>query len=92
MADTRDKLIELLIDCPDIVRAWCGEYQEAADYLLANGVIPVKHGRWIERTHDDGDGVGYILYHCSLCDTPDARKRNYCRECGAKMDGGEENV
>jgi hypothetical protein len=64
---------------------------EMIDSIPAADVEEVRHGRWIEHTHDDGDGVGYILYHCSLCDTPDARERNYCRECGAKMDGGKEN-
>ena len=45
----------------------------------------VEHGFWIERTHDDGFGA-YDMLHCSRCDTPSARNRKYCYECGAAMD------
>ena len=47
MSDTREKLKQLLKDNENIVRAWCGSYEDAADYLIANGVtvqgwIPVS--------------------------------------------------
>ncbi len=50
---------------------------------------PVRHGRWIS---DEAD----ILFHCSKCgvqistswDYKDLQW-NYCPDCGAKMDGGE---
>lgn len=42
-------------------------------------------GRWIEKEHKDERG-DYILLHCSLCDEPNARKKNYCPNCGAKME------
>jgi hypothetical protein len=41
-----------------------------------------KSGRWIPRMYDNS----YILYHCSECCAPNARERNYCHNCGAKMD------
>lgn len=44
----------------------------------------IKHGTWVPRQHDDGFGP-YALSHCSECDCPNANKRNYCPECGAKM-------
>lgn len=54
---------------------------------------PVRHGEWIEST------VCVGFYECSQCRS---RKRgnqpffdsvwNYCPNCGAKMDGGKENV
>ena len=39
-----------------------------------------KHGRWIWKDH-------YLV--CSECGKENDRK-NYCPNCGAKMDGGEE--
>ena len=46
----------------------------------------VVHGRWIEKEYCEPWG-GYYLFHCSECDTPNAQERNYCPNCGAKMDG-----
>ena len=42
-------------------------------------------GRWVEREHEDARG-NYNLFHCSRCDEPNARKKNYCPNCGAKME------
>lgn len=42
-------------------------------------------GEWIEREHEDERG-DYVLFHCSRCDEPSARKKNYCSNCGAKME------
>ena len=43
---------------------------------------PVRHGKWIF------GGDGCVL--CSVCDeeVPNYIHRNYCPNCGAKMDGG----
>jgi hypothetical protein len=46
--------------------------------------VPVVHGRWIGCWHYHPQG-GYHLWHCSKCDAPSVRKRNYCYECGVKM-------
>ena len=52
-------------------------------------VAPVKHGHWVKEKSDV-----LIHWHCSVCkncyylEEPNA---NYCPNCGAKMDGGEEN-
>ena len=51
-------------------------------------------GKWIEQT----DYVGDTYYECSVCKepwttiegTPMQNFMNYCPNCGAKMDGGEE--
>lgn len=45
---------------------------------------PVRYGRWIAREYDDGFGP-YKMYHCSECDTREAKKEKYCRECGVRM-------
>ena len=55
-------------------------------------VAPVRHGRWIS---DEAD----VLFHCSECETQistswdyDDLQWNYCPDCGAKMDGGEDDA
>lgn len=55
---------------------------------------PVVHGRWIE--------VGDFIWKCSVCGAEDCYayiwgevKRQddlYCPKCGAKMDGGDNDV
>ena len=55
-------------------------------------VAPVRHGHWI-----DWGGFGSLYngfipeYKCSVCNSILHSKRSYCGNCGAKMDGGEEN-
>lgn len=46
-----------------------------------------RNAQWIEKVYDEVPHEPYLLYHCSLCDEPNARKKNYCPNCGAKMDG-----
>ena len=54
--------------------------------LTAADVQPVVHGKWETEICDDGYGA-YNLFVCSLCRSESAKRFNYCRECGAKMDG-----
>ena len=42
---------------------------------------PIKHGRWIKR----GDNS----WECSVCHEISCCNGNYCVDCGAKMDGAE---
>ena len=60
------------------------------DDIPAADVAPVRHGRWearaIPRSDPDGDWIA-LEYHCSLCNRLEYRKENYCPNCGAKMDG-----
>ena len=56
-----------------------------ADFPAAD-VVPVVHGRWIA-SHDE-------FCACSICKYPvyvGWNQTNYCPNCGAKMDGGDEN-
>ena len=55
---------------------------------------PVRHGRWIDMQEDDAtEGV----WRCSVCGfdgyfdimTPKECGENYCHNCGAKMDGDD---
>ena len=52
-------------------------------------VAPVRHGRWIEK---EKYTFG-VLYDCSICDNrilDNDHSWNYCPNCGAKMDGGDD--
>lgn len=44
----------------------------------------LRTGKWVVKDHGD-----FLLYHCSECDNPSAKARNYCAECGAQMDEEE---
>lgn len=62
----------------------------AIDSLPAANVVEVQHGRW--KLHDNGDGT------CSQCGIRQKHIwdmdgwQNYCGHCGAKMDGGQDDV
>lgn len=53
--------------------------------------VEVVHGKWIEKEYCEPSG-GYYLFHCSECCAPNAMERNYCPNCGAKMDGGNDDA
>ena len=56
--------------------------------MPAADVAPVRHGRWVEK---EKYTFG-IMYDCSLCENrilDNGHPWNYCPNCGAKMDGGE---
>lgn len=51
-------------------------------------VVEVKHGRWIEVCPYKAGEVWYC--RCSVCGHYELlNNRAYCADCGAKMDGGE---
>ena len=65
------------------------EIEEAINTAPAADVVPVVHGRWIQ--------VDSTKCRCSHCDIialialyPHGDK-NFCPNCGAKMDGGADN-
>lgn len=49
--------------------------------------VPVVHAQWIE----DGSGI-IICPECKRGYNLHAKYTHYCPNCGAKMDGGNENV
>lgn len=61
---------------------------EYVENLPPADVAPVVHGRWVTH-YRSGTPVpeGYVS---TCCDMWNSRKRNYCPNCGAKMDGGED--
>lgn len=65
------------------------------DRLPAADVVPVVHGRWDESKEHFYLNNGckeWINFYCSECDAPNNSPTDYCPNCGAKMDGGEDNV
>ena len=48
--------------------------------------VEVVHGRWM---CVDTDTEHFFL--CNRCKKKEFLKSNYCRSCGAKMDGGADN-
>ena len=63
----------------------------AAEDLHA--IDPVKHGRWIRKTDTRFGPKLNDLLICSECNiafsTEDMKRRSYCPNCGARMDGEE---
>lgn len=62
------------------------EIMAEVHYMPAADVAPVVHGRWVTH-YRSGTPVaeGYVS---TCCDMWNNHKRNYCPNCGAKMDGG----
>ena len=54
--------------------------------LTGDASVPVVHGRWVF------GGDGCVI--CSKCNEEESNDnhRNFCPNCGAKMDGGNKNV
>ena len=70
----------------------CGEAIEAIRGVPAADVTPVVHARW----EQDADGDWYCT-NCdevvAICDSGRERtyRKPYCPNCGAKMDGRDED-
>lgn len=71
------------------------ECRKRLERLPTADVVEVRHGRWI----DMGDFISCSLCNATrmkefLCDYDVARRldvhTNYCPNCGAKMDGGQD--
>ena len=52
--------------------------------------VPVKHGVWEKVKYEDDDGYFYLYVHKD-CGCEQARERNYCPNCGARMDGRKDD-
>ena len=62
--------------------AYCRLFFNSAD------VVPVRHGRLSVQYIDDYYGE---FADCMECGTNNILPCNYCRNCGAKMDGGNDS-
>lgn len=71
----------------------CQQAMDVLDTVPAADVVEVKHGRW----HDVYmSSASSFVGTCSVCgisnDIPPVPLAKYCPNCGAKMDGGQDNV
>ena len=60
-------------------------------------VAPIKHGRWKEQKITFNKWGGDVvtektLWRCSVCGHEDSILTNYCSNCGARMDGGNDEI
>ena len=88
MNNTREKLIELLVNSPGLctLTGKVEEFVENADWLIANGVTVQKCGRWVKHNF-----LGHDQFACSECQTLGSPQWKRCPVCEAKMDGGNED-
>lgn len=76
----REAFVKTVKDIP----MWGSVAVMFADGMPAADVAPVVHGRWVR--HDDG------VVTCSECGNAESSDSYYCRYCGAKMDGGDNDA
>lgn len=57
--------------------------------IPAADVAPVRHGRWRWITYDANPKIGN--WHCTYCNRipKSFQKEDFCPNCGAKMDKGQ---
>ena len=85
-----DKYIDREVALMKLMQDGCSakNLQSISDMPAAD-VAPVRHGRWVEK---EKYTFG-IMYDCSLCENrilDNGHPWNYCPNCGAKMEGGED--
>ena len=83
-----DAVLDVYCDTPDIDLS-CEKFEAAILKIPAADVAPVRHGRWLG-WGKSGTPTYENYGTCSVCGE-DAEiyteHRNYCPNCGAKMDG-----
>lgn len=66
--------------------------KRAAIRIIANmpavDAEPIRHGRWIKMT----ESPEWDQKRCSVCGDISCCQRNYCPNCGTKMDGGNDDA
>ena len=85
------------VDVKDLIEYHIDENARTVGYRVVDEshTVPVVHGRWIHTKIEDSDWGGtFNSWKCSVCGYYAGRNptgTNYCPNCGAKMDGGEDN-
>ena len=83
-----DTVVETYYDTPDI-NLNESKLEAALRSVPAADVVPVTHGQCI----DNGANGYKWAFVCSLCGYVDGHpfdnRHNFCPNCGAKMDGGD---
>ena len=69
------------------------------DKIPAADAAPVVRGLWIgvdssywRWTPSGGISVAHITYQCNRCGRGSVTRSKYCPNCGARMDGGDDNA
>lgn len=78
--DKREAIAELIKGVPSADAVPMGDYMELHNHFV--NWQPVRRGKWVVA----GNTTHY--YVCSICGKPGDGFDNYCRSCGALMDGG----
>lgn len=65
------------------------DIQDFLDNIPTVDVAPVRHRRWIIFEIWCGDGKERKYYRCSECDKANAIRSNFCPNCGARMNEGD---
>ena len=65
-------------------------FENCLEAVPAEDVAPVRHGRWID---ERWEGLSSFSAECSLCSKRTLAYFHYyyCPNCGAKMDGGQDD-
>ena len=81
-----DKWINPCVNCESEFLSGIATAISEVEAAPAVDAAPVVHGEWIELHEENGHEVGTCSYcrHVRIVD-------NYCPNCGAKMDGGNDD-
>ena len=67
---------------------------EVATSIPAADVVEVQHGRWHRFMKGSGQSGNTLIlsdaFQCTVCKESVWNKSDYCPNCGAKMDGGQD--
>lgn len=77
------------------LNVWCDGCGSAVECILAEpaaDVAPVVHGQWISKNTIGYDWT-FVCSNCGYIDGyPFNDRHNFCPNCGAKMDGGDNDA
>jgi hypothetical protein len=85
--DINDNDYELCVSCAHKLRKWFNGEEK----LPAADVAPVRRGRWAHLGGDEWccSACGFVITTEGSWDKP---TKKYCEDCGAKMDGGDNDA
>ena len=86
----KDVVTTVYCDTPDINLS-VEKFEHAINSIPAADVAPVVHSYWEHKIANDGEKIG-ICHNCKYPVSWFWEQTKYCPHCGAKMDGGADNV
>lgn len=76
--------IESTLNFFEFVDMWKRNFGDLLDKTPEVGYAKIVHGEWIKPTMINGRT--FDIPHCSVCGDVPCDTKNYCPNCGAKMD------